>query len=81
LVPLKERARPYLPAFVRVAPTIVPVLPLPEASMTVVPLASLNEYAATKPEVGGVGVGGFTTIVAVADFVASATLVARTVTV
>jgi hypothetical protein len=37
LVPLKESAFPYLPLVVQVAPLIVPVLALPDASTTVVP--------------------------------------------
>ena len=49
LVPLKTRASPYLPAVVQVAFAIVPLLPLPEESWTVVPVPSLNEYAATRP--------------------------------
>src|SRR2546427_391193 len=49
-VPLNTSARPYLPEAVHVAPLIVPVFPLPEASATVVPVPSLNEYAATRLE-------------------------------
>src|SRR5271166_6326893 len=48
-VPLKTRASPYLPEVVQVALAIVPLLPLPEVSVTVVPVPSLNEYAATRP--------------------------------
>ena len=41
-VPLKDRAPPNFPPVLQVAPVIVPVLPLPETSLTVVPLPSLN---------------------------------------
>src|SRR5256886_10926783 len=54
LVPLKLKALPYLPDAVQVAPLIVPLLPLPDTSVTIAPLPSLNPYAATKP---GLGVG------------------------
>src|SRR6266496_2002884 len=62
LLPLKLKALPYLPDVVQVAPLIVPLLPLPDTSVTTVPLPSLNPYAATKPGLGvgvavGVGVG------------------------
>src|SRR5579872_2082746 len=49
VVPLKTRALPYLPVAVQVAFEIVPVLPLPEASVTVVPEPSSKEYAPTSP--------------------------------
>src|SRR5260370_742754 len=52
LVPLKTSALPYFPAVVQVAFAIVPVFPFPEESATVVPVPSLNEYAATNPEIG-----------------------------
>ena len=42
LVPLNESALPNLPAVVQVAPEIVPLLPFPEASVTVVPVPSSN---------------------------------------
>ena len=45
-----------MPWLVHDAPLMVPVLPYPEASVTVVPLPSLKLYAATRPG-GGVGVG------------------------
>src|SRR5207248_9325152 len=58
LVPSKLKALPYLPDVVQVAPLIVPLLPLPDTSVTTVPLPSLNPYAATKPGPGvAVGVG------------------------
>src|SRR5262249_53988439 len=58
LVPLKVNAFPYLPEVVHVAPLMVPLFPLPDASFTTVPLPSSNPYAATRPSVGdGVGVG------------------------
>src|SRR4051794_1770139 len=50
LVPLKLRAPPNLPAIVRVAPAIVPVLPLPEASVTEPPDVSSKPQAPTSPE-------------------------------
>ena len=58
LVPLNEIAFPYFPEVVQEAPPCsVPVFLLPDASFTVVPLPSLNPYAATKPDTGGVTVG------------------------
>src|SRR6266550_1273859 len=56
LVPLKLKALPYLPDAVQVAPLMVSLLPLPDTSVTIAPLPSLNPYAATKPGLG-VGVG------------------------
>jgi hypothetical protein len=57
-VPLKLNAFPYLPEVVHVAPLIVPLFPLPDASFTTVPLPSSNPYAATRSGAGdGVGVG------------------------
>ena len=47
--PSKFSAAPYFPAATRVAPEIVPALPVPERSVTDVPDPSLNEYAATSP--------------------------------
>src|SRR5262245_928120 len=49
LVPLNESAPPNRPEVVHVAPLIVPVLALPEASEVVAPPFSLNPYAATSP--------------------------------
>src|SRR4051794_35434364 len=49
LVPLKETAPLYFPAGVRVTFASVPVLPFPDASVTVVPDVSSKEYAATRP--------------------------------
>jgi len=40
LPPLKLRALPNLPWLVQDAPVIVPVLPCPDASVTIVPLPS-----------------------------------------
>jgi hypothetical protein len=58
LVPLKDKAFPYFPEVVQVAVPIVPVFPLPDASVTIVPKPSLKPYAATRPGIGvGVGVG------------------------
>jgi hypothetical protein len=42
LKPLKDKALPYLPAVVHVAPLIVPLFPLPETSFTIMPLPSLK---------------------------------------
>src|SRR5215471_17209254 len=47
LVPLKDKALPYLPEVVHVAPLMVPLFPLPDASVTIVPDPSLKAYAAT----------------------------------
>src|SRR5436309_13701966 len=52
LVPLKTSAFPYFPAVVQVAFEIVPLLPLPDRSATVVPEPSLKAYAATRPDAG-----------------------------
>ena len=55
LPPLKLSAFPYLPELAQVVLAAVPVLPVPEASVTVVPVPSSNAYAATGagPEAGG----------------------------
>src|ERR1044071_2840751 len=53
VVPLKLNAPPNLPAVVRVAFAIVPVLVFPEASVTVAPLLSLKPYAAPTRVAGG----------------------------
>ena len=55
LVPLNCSALPYLPAVAQVAFVIVPLLPFPDASVTVVPDPSSNPYAATSPD-GAAGV-------------------------
>ena len=47
--PLNTSALPYLPEAVQVALVVLPLLPVPEESVTVVPAPSLNEYAATNP--------------------------------
>src|SRR5438046_1621962 len=50
LVPLKSSAPPMpVRPCVQVAPVIVPVLPLPETSLTIEPEPSLNPYAAISP--------------------------------
>ena len=54
LIPSKVRADPILPAVVRVAPEIVPLLPRPEASVAAGPLASSKPQAPTGPVPGGV---------------------------
>src|SRR5688572_25295099 len=65
-LPLNERAPPYFPAVVQVASVRVPVFPVPEASAVVVPVPSLNEYAATKPDVGlMIAVGSLALLLAV----------------
>ena len=48
LVPLNCNALPNLPAVDQVALLIVPLLPFPDASVTVVPGPSSNAYAATR---------------------------------
>jgi hypothetical protein len=47
---LNDKAFPYFPCVVQVAPEIVPVSPLPDPSVTVVPVPSSNAYAATTPD-------------------------------
>jgi hypothetical protein len=42
LLPLKLKALPYLPEVVQVAPLMVPLFPLPDTSLTTVPLPSLK---------------------------------------
>src|SRR5258706_1027000 len=49
LDPLNTSAPPSRPAVVHVALLVVPLLPLPDASLADVPLPSSNEYAATRP--------------------------------
>src|SRR5262245_39474208 len=51
LAPLNIRAFPNFPVDAHVAPLMVPVLPLPDASATVPPVPSLKENAATSPPV------------------------------
>src|SRR6266536_1558726 len=53
LAPLKDKALPKRPDVLHVAPVIVPVLLLPDRSVTAVPLPSLNAYAATRTRGGG----------------------------
>ena len=55
LVPLNCNALPNLPDVDQVAFVIVPLLPFPDASATVVPDPSSNPYAATRPD-GAAGV-------------------------
>jgi hypothetical protein len=57
LVPLNESAPPKRPEALQVAPLIVPVLPLPDASAVVPPPPSLNPYAATSPVCAAAGSG------------------------
>src|SRR3954466_12569879 len=49
LVPLNDSALPNLPAVLQVALLIVPGLPLPDESLTVVPVPSLTPWAAANP--------------------------------
>ena len=49
-MPLNCSALPYLPVVAQVVFETVPVLPLPDASVTVVPDPSSNPYAATRPD-------------------------------
>ena len=51
--PSKVSAEPNLPAVVRTAPAIVPLLPRPEPSVTAVPLVSSNPQAPTGAVPGG----------------------------
>src|SRR5712691_10087875 len=54
LTPLKLSAAPYRPCATHVAPEIVPLLPLPDVSATVVPEPASMLYARTKQfELGG----------------------------
>jgi hypothetical protein len=48
LVPLNDRAPPNFPEAVHVALAIVPLFPFPDESPSVLPLPSLNPYAATR---------------------------------
>src|SRR3954468_6779860 len=58
-VPLNWSAppKPTCPV-TRVAPAIVPLLPLPDESLVVAPDASLNDSASTGPAAGGGGCTG-----------------------
>ena len=53
--PLKLSAFPYLPELDHVVLAAVPVLPVPEVSVTVAPAPSSNAYAAigAGPDAGG----------------------------
>src|SRR5262249_45014756 len=59
LVPLNCNALPYLPE-AHVAFVIVPLLPLPDTSVTVVPDPSSNPNAATSPGVAAIEAGAAT---------------------
>src|SRR5438128_8282229 len=63
-VPSNDSAAPNFPAASHVVLAVVPLLPLPEASPTVVPAASLNPYAATRPDPGGGGAFATVTVTA-----------------
>src|SRR3954469_15384636 len=56
-LPLNWSAPPYLPVFVQVPFCTVPLLPLPDESLSVVPEPSSNEYAATGAFGDGAGAG------------------------
>src|SRR5262245_27355340 len=56
----KESPPPYFPA-VHVAAVMVPLLPLPEMSVAVVPEPASNVYPATRPG-GPVGAAGVTAV-------------------
>src|SRR5919109_3369775 len=47
--PSNRTAEPNRPRDVQVAPEIVPVLPLPDASAALLPEPASNPYAATRP--------------------------------
>ena len=47
--PLKRIAPPNRPRVVQFAPSILPALPLPEASLATRPDPASSEYAATSP--------------------------------
>ena len=64
LMPSKLSAPPNLPAALRTAPLIVPVLPRPEASAVVVALVSSKPHAPTRLE----GAAGPTVSVTVTVF-------------
>ena len=53
LTPSNVSAEPKRPVVMRVAPLIVPVLPRPEASVTVVPFGSSKPQAPTRPVYDG----------------------------
>src|SRR6185312_10361343 len=53
VAPSKVAALPYFPAVVQVVPLVVPLLPLPDRSVTLVPVPSLKPYDATSPVGGG----------------------------
>ncbi len=53
LTPSKESAPPVWPPVDQTAPLIVPVCPFPVTSANDAPLPPSNEYAATRPGVGG----------------------------
>src|SRR5262245_17238766 len=74
--PSKESAPPDRPV-ARVAPVIVPALPVPDASVAVPPDGSSNPYAATSP----VGTGGAGSTVSVTGTVLGEPLAPAAVTV
>ena len=58
LVPLKDKFFPNFPDVFQVAPPMVPLFPLPEASAVVLPAPSSKPKATSKPDPGvGGGVG------------------------
>ena len=54
-VPLKESALPNLPAVDQVVFDVVPLLPLPDRSATLVPLPSSKPHAPVRPGSGPLG--------------------------
>src|SRR5437016_5178162 len=68
LVPLNESALPAWPA-AHVAFAIVPLFPLPDASATMEPVPSSNEYAATRPVVEAEALPASTEVTGPAAFV------------
>ena len=55
-LPLNDSAPPKRPIGAQPVAVVVPVLPVPDASATVVPAPSLNPYAATWPGAACAGV-------------------------
>src|SRR5690242_20629556 len=56
VAPSKVAALPYFPAVVQVVPLVVPLLLLPDRSVTLVPVPSLKPYDATSLVGGGAAV-------------------------
>jgi hypothetical protein len=69
LEPLNESALPKRPVVILAAPVSVPLLPVPERSLTVAPDGSSKPYAATSPGPGGGGGALETVTLTAADVV------------